>query len=167
MPLQPSSKPRVVKDYDKLDEAVAEQIKLAYPRGYHKHLVKFKNAKGDEVSALPFETDDRYYLVRMTVKEARAIIADDDDYDDDGNLRPRARQAYAAKHDDDIDDEDDLADELGDDDLGADYAAALADGAPEELDDELGGDDDDDDDAGGGPRQVSLDGIDVVDPGTV
>lgn len=166
MPPTQSSKPRVVKDYDKLDEAVAEQIKLAYPRGYHKHLVKFKNAQGDEVSALPFETEDRYYLVRMTVKQARAIIADDEDYDADGNLRPGARQAYAAKHDDEVDDEDDLADELGadDDDFGdADYAAALAAGAPEDDDDELRGDDDDDDN----PRQVSLDGIDVVDPGTV
>ena len=162
MPPQPSSKPRVVKDYDKLDEAVAEQIKLAYPRGYHKHLVKFKNAQGDEVSALPFETDDRYYLVRMTVKQARAIIADDDDYDDDGNLRAGARQTYAARHED-VDDEDDLADELGDDD--EDFAAALADGAPAGLDDDDEGDDDDDDDRG--PRQVSLDGVDVVDPGSL
>ena len=173
----PSAKPRVVKDYDKLDEAVAEQIKLAYPRGYHKHLVRFTNAKGDEVSALPFETDDRYYLVRMTVREARALIADDDDYDEEGNLRPKAQRAYAAKHDDDdeddVDDADDLAGELGgeSDDFGDDddYAAALADGAPEELDDELGPTDDEDDGGGEdrGPRQVSLDGIDVVDPGSV
>ena len=172
MPPPPSTKPRVVKDYDKLDEAVAEQIKLAYPRGYHKHLVRFTNAKGDEVSALPFETDDRYYLVRMTVKEARAIIADDDDYDDEGNLRPKARRAYAAKlaDVDDVDDVGELGDEGDDYEDDDDYAAALADGAPEVLNDELRGDDDDKEDGDDdrrGPRQVSLDGIDVVDPGSV
>ena len=92
-----TTKPRVVKDYDKLDESVLQQIKLSYPRGFDKHLVKFKNAKGDNVSALPFETDDRYYLVRMTVQEARDIISDDDDYNDDGILRADIREDYADK----------------------------------------------------------------------
>ena len=39
------------------------------------------------MSALPFETEEIYYLIRMTVLEARQIIEDDDDYDDDGTLR--------------------------------------------------------------------------------
>ena len=129
-----SSKPRVVKDYDKLDPAVLEQIKLEYPRGFQRHLVSFKNAKGDTVSALPFETDDRHYLVRMTVKEARAIIADDDDYDADGNLTAKAQRAYAAKHDGDFDDGE------GDLDLGEPEDLGLAD------DDEY--DDEEDDDPG-------------------
>lgn len=126
MPPQPSSKPRVVKDYEKLDPEVLEQIKLEYPRGFKRNLVTFKNAKGDTVSALPFETEDRYYLVRMTVKEAAAIIEDDDDYDDDGNLKSRVKLAYAAKHEDDEDDGDDvgldfdLGDELNLADVGED-----------------------------------------------
>ena len=40
------SKPRVVKDYEKLDIEVQEQIKLQYPYGFDKHLVTFKNAEG-------------------------------------------------------------------------------------------------------------------------
>ena len=154
----PSSKPRVVKDYDKLDEAVVEQIKLAYPLGFRNHLVTFKNAQGDTVSALPFETDDRYFLVRMTVKQAVRIIEEDDDYDDDGNLKPKVKRAYAAKHDDeeDGDEEDDGLGDLEDagvlgfDDDGDDYG------------------DDDADDGGGGPGStVSLDGVDVVDPNSL
>ena len=121
-----AGKPRVVKDYDKLDEAVLEQIKLTYPQGFETNLVRFKNAKGDTVSALPFETDDRYYLVRMTVLEAQQIIEDDDDYDDDGNLLDDVRDDYEDKYgsdEDDEDDEDDFEeadidpDELSDDDL--------------------------------------------------
>ena len=92
------SKPRVVKDYDKLDEAIVEQMKLAYPKGFDRHLITFKNAQGKFVSALPFETDDRYYLIRMTKDLAREIIEEDDDYDDDGNLKADIREEYEEKY---------------------------------------------------------------------
>ncbi|MCF8275540.1 MAG: hypothetical protein K9J17_02305 [Flavobacteriales bacterium] len=125
-----SSKPRVVKDYEKLDPAVREMIKLHYPFGFEENLVSFVNAEGKKVSALPFETDDRYYLVRMTVAEAQSIIEDDEDYDEDGNLTDEAREEYEDKYDDvDVADEvevtdtdeaddadDDVADEDGDED---------------------------------------------------
>lgn len=87
-----TGKPRVVKDYDKLDTTVQEQIKLEYPFGFEDNLIKFTNAEGKRVSALPFEAEDKYYLVRMTVEEAQAIIEDDDDYDEDGNLTDEARE---------------------------------------------------------------------------
>lgn len=88
------SKPRVVKDYDKLEESVQQQIKLHYPKGFEDHLVKFQNKEGHTVSALPFETDDKYYLIRMTILEAQEIIEDDEDYDDDGFLREDVREEY-------------------------------------------------------------------------
>ena len=81
------AKKRIVKDYEALPEDVVTQVKIAYPTGFEDHLVSYNNAKGDKVSALPFETEEIYYLIRMTVKEARQIIASDDDYDDDGILR--------------------------------------------------------------------------------
>lgn len=97
------NKPRVVKDYDKVDDSVLEQIKLKYPYGFEKALISFKNQKGEFVSALPFETDDRYYLIRMTRKEAQQIIEDDDDYGDDGILKDDVREEYEDKYDDDTD----------------------------------------------------------------
>ena len=81
------SKPRVIKDYEKIDDVLLSQIKLFYPRGFEKYLVTFMNAKGKFVSALPFETDDRHYLIRMTASEAQEIVEEDDDYDDDGHLK--------------------------------------------------------------------------------
>jgi hypothetical protein len=96
-----STKPRVVKDYEKLDDAIKEMIKLNYPFGFEDHLVTFNNAEGKRVSALPFETEEKYYLVRMTVAEAQAIIEDDEDYDDEGNLTDDAREEYEEKYDDD------------------------------------------------------------------
>ena len=109
-----SSKPRVVKDYEKLDVAIQEQIKLFYPLGFSRKLIKFTNAEGKLVSALPFETDEKYYLVRMTLQEAIDIVEDDDDYNDDGNLRASVKEEYEDKYDDDDELDDDMDDDLDD-----------------------------------------------------
>ncbi|MEQ8715274.1 MAG: hypothetical protein RIC80_19795 [Cyclobacteriaceae bacterium] len=82
-----TNKKRIVKDYDALPEDILNQVKLNYPYGFADNLVKYTNKEGKYVSALPFETDDIYYLIRMTLVEAERIIEDDDDYDDDGNLK--------------------------------------------------------------------------------
>jgi len=95
-----SNKPRVVKDYEKLDPEIQEQIKLTYPYGFAKHLIQYKNADGKFVSALPLETDDRYYLVRMTLIEAKQIIEDDDDYDESGELKESVKEEYEEKYGD-------------------------------------------------------------------
>jgi DNA-directed RNA polymerase subunit delta len=80
------SKKRVVKDYEKLTVDIINQIKLTYPDGFVENLIKYDNAQGKRVSALPFETDDMYYLIRMTADEAEQIIEEDGDYED-GVLR--------------------------------------------------------------------------------
>ena len=95
-----ANKPRIVKDYEKLDPEIQEQIKLMYPYGFAKHLIQYKNAEGKFVSALPFETEDRYYLVRMTLIEAKQIIEDDDDYDASGELKESVKEEYEEKYGD-------------------------------------------------------------------
>ena len=125
------SKPRIIKDYEKLAPEVLEQIKLVYPRGFHRHLIGFTNREGQKRMGLPFETEDYYYLIRMSATEAKDIIAQDDDYDDDGILKRSVKKEYEEKHDDidylddlnanedndlGFDDPDDLPDEDTDDD---------------------------------------------------
>ncbi len=118
----PMSKPRVIKNYEKLDDAVLEQIKLSYPEGFSGNLIRFTDVNGRLTSALPFETEEKYYLIRMTKTEALQIIDDDDDYDDDGNLHDNVRDEYADKYDDDDDIEaaDIDPDELSDEDVSVD-----------------------------------------------
>jgi hypothetical protein len=106
-----TSKPRVIKDFEKLDKEIREQIKLVYSEGFAEHLVYYTNKDGNQVTALPFETDDKYYLVRMTVSQAEAIIEEDDDYDIDGNLTDKAKEKYEDKYAD----LDYLAEQLSDD----------------------------------------------------
>ena len=81
------TKKRVVKDYDALPEDIIRLVKMKYPTGYADHLVFYTNKENKKVSALPFETDDTYYLIRMTVLEAKKLVKDDEDYDDEGVLR--------------------------------------------------------------------------------
>lgn len=111
------SKPRVIKDFERLDEEIQEQIKLEYPYGFEENLISFTNKEGKRVSALPFETEEKYYMVRMTVSEAQQIIEEDDDYDDEGNLREDIKLEYEEKHDDiDPEDEEDDRDPYADSD---------------------------------------------------
>ncbi|OAV44938.1 hypothetical protein [Lewinella sp. 4G2] len=112
-------KPRVIKNYEKLDEETIQGIKLAYPEGFSQHLIRFRDVDGRLNSGLPFETDEKYYFIRMTKSEALLIIDDDDDYDDDGNLLDEARETYEDNLDVDEDDADIAdADLLDPDDVG-------------------------------------------------
>ncbi len=114
------SKPRVIKNYDKLDDELLEQIKLNYPQGFERNLIRFTDVNGKIASALPFETPEKYYLIRMTKSEALLIIEDDEDYDDEGMLTDEAREEYGDKYDDDIEEADIDLDELSEEDIERD-----------------------------------------------
>jgi len=133
-----NKKPRVIKDYEKLSTEILEQIKLVYPKGYRKHLIEFTGIDGKKRKGLPFETEEKYYLIRMTMEEAVFVIAEDDDYDDNGNLKPKIQAKLADKYDDEdhLDDFNSNADnDYGDDDLGIDNFDDELDGDADKFDD--------------------------------
>lgn len=94
------SKLRVIQDYVKLPEELQEQIKLVFPEGFSNHLIEFRNRHGELVSALPFETDEKIYMIRMSVKMAERIISEDSDYDDDGQLKEHIKEKYQDEYSD-------------------------------------------------------------------
>jgi hypothetical protein len=108
-----STKPRLIKDFEKLETSLQEQIKLAYPEGFYDNLIHFYNKEGKKVSALPFETAEYYYMLRMTIAEAKQIVDDDDDFGSDGTLKDNVKDDYEDKYGD----VDQLSDDLnkGDD----------------------------------------------------
>lgn len=81
------TKKRVVKDYEALPDEIVRLIKIKYPTGYADYLVTYSDQHGKKVSALPFETEDTAYLVRMTILDAKRIVKEDEDFDEDGVLR--------------------------------------------------------------------------------
>lgn len=131
-----TGKPRVIKDYDKLPLEIQEQIKLEYPFGFSDNLIRFTNKDGLIVSALPFETEDKYYMVRMTVGEAIKIVEDDDDFDDDGILKEGIKEEYANKYGDEMEGmEEVVEDDFDDDKYDDDYDDDDVDNDEEESDD--------------------------------
>jgi len=130
--MAPINKPRVIKDYNKLDKALQEQIKLVYADGFADNLIHFFDKDGIKVTALPFETEDKYYMLRMTETEAVRIVDEDDDFDDDGFLKNEVKQDYEDKYSD----LDHIADQMNEDDDDDSY----------DDDEDLGSDDEGDDD---------------------
>lgn len=98
--MENKSKVRVTQEYSKLTEEIREQLKLVYPEGFSQYLFQFTNKEGKNTTALRFETDEKIYLIRMSVQEARQIIEDDDDYDEDGYLKEEVRDDYEDKYSD-------------------------------------------------------------------
>lgn len=111
-----TNKPKVIKDYNKLDKELQQQIKLVYADGFAENLIHFFNKDGLKITVLPFETEDKYYMLRMTENEAVQIVDDDDDFDDDGFLKNEVKQSYEDKYAD----LDHIADQVADDDIDED-----------------------------------------------
>lgn len=111
------TKKRVVKDYEALPEDIIRLVKMKYPTGYAEHLVSYTDKEGKKVSALPFETDDAYFLIRMTVLEAKRIVKEDEDFDEDGVLREDfADVEVDDEFDGEGEDDDEMADGVSDED---------------------------------------------------
>jgi hypothetical protein len=96
-----TEKKRIVKDYDAVPSDIISRVKMAYPDGFEDNLVSYYNKEGVKISALPFETEDIYYLIRMTISEARQIIEEDEDYDEDGHLRDDFESDYFGEDEED------------------------------------------------------------------
>ena len=68
------TKPRVIKDLEAVDQSIINDIIRKYPMGFAKHLVSFTGLKGKKVLALPYETDEKSYMLKITKARARAIM---------------------------------------------------------------------------------------------
>lgn len=87
-PKQPEKK-RVIVDYKNVTPDILELFTDRYPYGYEdEDIIKFKNSKGELVSAVPFETKDTKYLVKISVEMDRKIEAflEDEDEESDNDL---------------------------------------------------------------------------------
>jgi len=58
-------KKRIIKSYEQLSEEMVERLKAKYPDGYEEKTITFTNPRGEIEVAIPFETEDIYYLIKL------------------------------------------------------------------------------------------------------
>ena len=56
---------RVIKDFRNLPEEIREAIREKYPSGYINDLITFTDKDKHIISALPYETEDISYMIKM------------------------------------------------------------------------------------------------------
>ena len=108
----PSNKKRLVVSFNNLPAELQEEVKQFYPAGYFDAMIRIDKPTGDFFYAVPFETEEISYLVKIDVK-----IDDLSDEDDDKEY-----------YDEEIKGADEIQDD-GSDDESLDDAVADYDGA--------------------------------------
>lgn len=58
-------KKRIIKSYEQLSEELVNKLKEKYPDGYEDRTITFTNPRGEIEVAIPFETEDIYYLIKL------------------------------------------------------------------------------------------------------
>ncbi len=80
-----SNKKRLVASIHNLPVELQEAVKALYPLGFQEAMIRIEKPNGDFFYAVPFETEEIAYLVKIDVKIDDAVDEDDDKdyYDDD------------------------------------------------------------------------------------
>jgi len=81
-----ANKLRVIQDLEKLNPAIQKQLKLAYPSGYSRYLVELKTKDNQTVYAVPFETEDKIYMVRLNIQKSILQMEEDLDLGNEMNI---------------------------------------------------------------------------------
>lgn len=96
-------KRRSVVSFANLAPELQEEVKRLYPTGYNEAMMRIEKPNGDFFYAVPFETDEVIYLVKVAVKIDDHIDEDDDkDYYSD-DLKGADEFADHADEEEDID----------------------------------------------------------------
>ena len=83
--MAPSAKKKLVTSFNNLAPELQEAVKAAYPLGYTDFMMRIDKPNGDFFFAVPFETEEISYLVKIDVKidDLSNDEEDKDYYDDD------------------------------------------------------------------------------------
>ena len=83
--MAPIAKKRLVTSFNNLPLELQEAVKAAYPLGYTDYMMRIDKPNGDFFFAVPFETEEISYLVKIDVKidDMSHEEEDKDYYDDD------------------------------------------------------------------------------------
>ncbi len=83
--MNPITKKRIIKDFLKLDHQLQEEVRRLHPSGFPTNLVSFYDQYGQRKVAIPYETDDTYYLLKIELPKSdrdEHVEIEQDDQDD-------------------------------------------------------------------------------------
>jgi len=85
MTKQNMAKKHIVTSFHNLTPELQEEVKQKYPLGFTDVMMRVDKPNGDFFYAVPFDTDEVSYLVKIDVKIDDLVSEDDDKeyYDDD------------------------------------------------------------------------------------
>ncbi len=83
MTKQNMAKKHIVTSYHNLSAELQDAVKGKYPLGFTDSMMRVEKPNGDFFYAVPFETDEVAYLVKIDVKIDDSSQDDDKDYYDD------------------------------------------------------------------------------------
>ena len=72
------AKQRIIKNFEQLEPQIRNLIQVTYPDGYEDELISFQSPKGELELALPLETDEVSYLIKMPKNNVSESDDDDD-----------------------------------------------------------------------------------------
>ncbi|MBE6210915.1 MAG: hypothetical protein E7130_04730 [Rikenellaceae bacterium] len=101
------SKKRLVTSFKNLSQELQDAVKELYPLGFSDAMMRVDKPNGDFFYAVPFETDEISYLVKIDVKiDDISEEEDDKDYYDDEIKGADEISDDASRGDDDLADDD-------------------------------------------------------------
>ncbi len=110
-----TEKKRLVVSFKNLPEELKEELNAQYPNGYGENLIKVNKSATEFFYAVPFETEDTKYLVKIDVKvDLNHEDEEEEDSYSDESMIPEAPEGMDEDDDDDFDDdfEDNIPDEV-------------------------------------------------------
>lgn len=77
MAIKRVTKKRLVTSFQKLTPELQLLVKEEYPNGYNDAMTRIDKPNGDFFYAVPFETEDIFYLIKVDVKIDGVLTEDD------------------------------------------------------------------------------------------
>ena len=96
-------KKRVIKSYEKLDQGMRDLLEDAYPNGFTGNVVRLTNAQNETYFAVPLETEEANYLIKVPIEFMKGKAAPDEDEDFDNTDDDSADDSVGGDKDDDFD----------------------------------------------------------------
>lgn len=103
---QNNSKKHIVTSLHNLPQELQDAVKEQYPLGFTDAMIRINKPNGDFFYAVPFDTDEVAYMVKIDVKiDDHAQEEDDKDYYDDDEIKGADEIQDDGRSDEDEDDD--------------------------------------------------------------